>query len=134
VGRKDETGVRYPGGLETSSTSAVKPILDRSCVALPYGQGRASRPANPYRETTRTVNLTECDDVPGTTTGLGWDSAAASGTSPSSACGPGQKRHGNPLFQSRRSLIVGRVRARLDGLVEPGRIPIEDASRAPALN
>jgi hypothetical protein len=115
---KDETGLRYQGGVKNVEFwRDVKPILDRSCAAC-HTQKNGAKPAgNLVLDDDRTVNLPDNDDVPGTYYRLAMDFAGRFGHKPiiGSWRGANASRYVR-MFQSRRSLLVWKVYgARLDG-------------------
>ena len=115
---KDETGVRFEGSVKNVEYFRdVKPILDRSCVACHTTKGGSKPAGNLVLDDDKTVNLPDCDDVPGTYYRLAMDSAGRFGHKPviGSWRGANASRYIR-MFQSRRSLLTWKVYgARLDG-------------------
>ena len=115
---KDESGVRFADGVKNVEYFRdIKPILDRSCVACHTTKGGARPAGNLVLDDDKTVNLPDCDDVPGTYYRLAMDYAGRFGHKPiiGSWRGANASRYIR-MFQSRRSLIVWKVHgARLDG-------------------
>lgn len=114
----DETGVRYEAGVKNVEYFRdVKPILDRSCVACHTAKAGATPAAKLVLDDDKTVNLPDCDDVPGTYYRLAMDSAGRFGHKPiiGSWRGANASRYVR-MFQSRRSFLVWKIYgARLDG-------------------
>jgi hypothetical protein len=114
----DETGVRFQSGVkDVEYFRDVKPILDRSCAACHTNKNGAKPAGNLVLDDDKTVNLPDCDDVPGTYYRLAMDSAGRFGHKPiiGSWRGANASRYVR-MFQSRRSLLVWKVYgARLDG-------------------
>jgi hypothetical protein len=113
----DATGVKFTAGVaDVEYFRDVKPILDRSCVAC--HTAKSGKPAgNLVLDDDKTVNLPDCDDVPGTYYRLAMDGAGRFGHKPlvGGWKPPNASRYVR-MFQSRRSLLVWKVYgARLDG-------------------
>jgi hypothetical protein len=115
---KDESGVRFEAGVKNVEYFRdVKPILDRSCVACHTTKNGATPAAKLVLDDDKTVNLPDCDDVPGTYYRLAMDSAGRFGHKPiiGSWRGTNASRYIR-MFQSRRSLLIWKVFGeRLDG-------------------
>jgi hypothetical protein len=115
---KDETGVRFEAGVKNVEYFRdVKPILDRSCAACHTGKDASVPGGDLVLDDDRTVNLPDCDDVPGTYYRLAMDSAGRFGRKPITGAwrGANASRYVR-MFQSRRSLLIWKVYgARLDG-------------------
>lgn len=114
---KTESGLKVAAGVaDVEYFRDVKPILDRSCAAC--HTAKAGRPAgNLVLDDAKTVDLPDCDDVPGTYYRLAMDAAARFGHKPviGSWRPPNASRYVR-MFQSRRSLLVWKVFGRrLDG-------------------
>ncbi|HSQ55897.1 MAG TPA: hypothetical protein VLM40_09125, partial [Gemmata sp.] len=114
----DATGLRYQTGVKNVEYFRdVKPILDRSCVACHTDKSPQAPGGNLILDDDATVNLPDCDDVPGTFYRLAMDYAARFGNKPLA----GAWRHQNAsryirMFQSRRSLLIWKIFGeRLDG-------------------
>ena len=111
----DETGLKFAGAVtNVEYFRDVKPILDRSCAACHTG---ADAPAKLVLGDDKTINVADCDDVPGTYYRLAMDSAGRFGHKPlvSGWRGANASRYVR-MFQSRRSLLMWKVHgARLDG-------------------
>jgi hypothetical protein len=114
----DETGVRFKDGVKNVEYFRdVKPILDRSCAACHTTRNGATPAAKLVLDDDRTVNLPDCDDVPGTYYRLAMDGAGRFGHKPiiGSWRGANASRYVR-MFQSRRSLLVWKIYGeRLDG-------------------
>ena len=115
---KSETGLRFQSEVKNIEYFRdVKPILDRSCVACHTQKNGATPAAKLELDDDKTVNLPDCDDVPGTYYRLAMDSAGRFGHKPviGSWRGANASRYIR-MFQSRRSLLVWKVHGvRLDG-------------------
>jgi hypothetical protein len=112
---KNETGLRFEKGVKNVEFwHDVKPILERSCVACHTGNKAAG---NLVLDDFKTVNLPDCDDVPGTYYRLAMDYAARFGHKPVNGFWRGQNASRYVrMFQSRRSLLVWKIFGeRLDG-------------------
>ncbi|MBY0456899.1 MAG: hypothetical protein K2V38_06150 [Gemmataceae bacterium] len=113
---QDSTGLKYsPAVKSVEYFRDVKPILDRSCAACHTLKGDA--PAKLVLDDDKTVNLPDCDDVPGTYYRLAMDFAGRFGHKPiiGSWRGANASRYIR-MFQSRRSLLIWKVYGeRLDG-------------------
>jgi hypothetical protein len=114
---RDETGLRFQTGPKNVEYFRdIKPILDRSCAAC--HTAKDGKPAgNLVLDDDRTVNLPDCDDVPGTYYRLAMDYAGRFGHKPLTGAwrGANASRYVR-MFQSRRSLLVWKVFGeRLDG-------------------
>ncbi len=113
---KDETGVKFASGVKNVEYFRdVKPILDRSCAACHSVKGDAA--AKLVLDDHKTINVADCDDVPGTYYRLAMDGAGRFGHKPliNGWRGANASRYVR-MFQSRRSLLVWKVYgARLDG-------------------
>jgi hypothetical protein len=113
---KSETGLKFaPAVKNVEYFREVKPILDRSCAACHTLKGDA--PAKLVLDDHKTVNLPDCDDVPGTYYRLAMDAAGRFGHKPlvNGWRGANASRYVR-MFQSRRSLLIWKVfGARLDG-------------------
>jgi hypothetical protein len=114
----DSTGVRYQSGVKNVEFwRDVKPILDRSCAACHTQKNGATPAAKLVLDDDKTVNLPDCDDVPGTYYRLAMDFAGRFGHKPiiGSWRGANASRYVR-MFQSRRSLLVWKLYGeRLDG-------------------
>ena len=114
---KNETGLKTaPGVADVEYFRDVKPILDRSCVACHTAKGGQAA-GNLVLDDAKTVDLPDCDDVPGTYYRLAMDGAARFGHKPVTGSWrlPNASRYVR-MFQSRRSLLVWKVFGRrLDG-------------------
>jgi hypothetical protein len=115
---KDETGVAFAkGAKDVEFWRDVKPILERSCVACHTEKGGAKAAGNLVLDDIKTINVADCDDVPGTYYRLAMDFAARFGHKPVNGSwrGTNASRYIR-MFQSRRSLLVWKVYGeRLDG-------------------
>lgn len=113
---KSETGLKYASGVKNVEYFRdVKPILDRSCAACHTLKGDA--PAKLVLDDDRTINVADCDDVPGTYYRLAMDGAGRFGHKPlvNGWRGANASRYVR-MFQSRRSLLIWKVFGeRLDG-------------------
>jgi hypothetical protein len=95
----------------------VKPIFDRSCAVCHTNKNGATPAAKLVLDDDRTVDLPDCDDVPGTYYRLAMDFAGRFGHRPliGSWRGANASRYVR-MFQSRRSLLAWKVYGeRLDG-------------------
>jgi hypothetical protein len=115
---KGETGLRFAPGVKNMEFFCdVKPILDRSCAACHSQRDLRVAAANLDLDDDRTVNLPDCDDVPGTYYRLAMDFAGRFGHKP--LVGAWRNQNASRyvrMFQSRRSLLVWKVYGkRLDG-------------------
>jgi hypothetical protein len=115
---KDETGLRFQDGVKNVEYFRdVKPILDRSCASCHTNKNGATPAAKLVLDDDKTVNLPDCDDVPGTYYRLAMDFAGRFGHKPiiGSWRGANASRYVR-MFQSRRSLLIWKVHGeRLDG-------------------
>jgi hypothetical protein len=115
---KDETGVAFTSGAKNVEFwRDVKPILERSCAACHTSKNGAQPAGNLVLDDFKTVNVADCDDVPGTYYRLAMDFAARFGHKPVNGSwrGTNASRYVR-MFQSRRSLLVWKVYGeRLDG-------------------
>ncbi|MDY3554074.1 hypothetical protein R5W24_003191 [Gemmata sp. JC717] len=113
---KAETGLTFAAGVKNVEYFRdVKPILDRSCAACHTLKGDA--PAKLVLDDDKTINVADCDDVPGTYYRLAMDGAGRFGHKPlvGGWRGVNASRYVR-MFQSRRSLLIWKVfGARLDG-------------------
>jgi Hydrazine synthase alpha subunit middle domain len=114
---KDETGLAFATGVKNVEYFRdVKPILDRSCAAC--HTAKDGKPAgNLVLDDSKTVNLPDADDVPGTYYRLAMDYAGRFGHKPviGSWRGANASRYIR-MFQSRRSLLAWKIHGeRLDG-------------------
>lgn len=113
---KAETGLKYAQGVKNVEYFRdVKPILDRSCAACHALKGNA--PAKLVLDDDKTINVADCDDVPGTYYRLAMDGAGRFGHKPlvGGWRGTNASRYVR-MFQSRRSLLIWKVYGeRLDG-------------------
>lgn len=111
-----ETGLKFTAGVKNVEYFRdVKPILDRSCAACHTLNGDA--PAKLVLDDDKTINVADCDDVPGTYYRLAMDGAGRFGHKPlvNGWRGANASRYVR-MFQSRRSLLIWKVfGARLDG-------------------
>ena len=111
----DSTGLRYQMGVKNVEFwRDVKPILERSCAACHTG----AKPAGKLvLDDFQTVNLPDCDDVPGTYYRLAMDFAGRFGHKP--LIGSWRNQNASRyirMFQSRRSLLTWKIFGeRLDG-------------------
>lgn len=116
----DETGLKFASAVtNVEYFRDVKPILDRSCAAChtPGEPGASATGGNLVLNDDKTINVADCDDVPGTYYRLAMDNAGRFGHKPlvSGWRGANASRYVR-MFQSRRSLLVWKVHgARLDG-------------------
>jgi hypothetical protein len=114
---KDETGLTLAGGVKNVEFwRDVKPILERSCAAC--HTAKDGKPAgNLVLDDFKTVNLPDCDDVPGTYYRLAMDYAGRFGHKP--LVGAWRNQNASRyvrMFQSRRSLLTWKIFGeRLDG-------------------
>ena len=117
---KDQTGLAFASGVKNVEYFRdVKPILDRSCAAChKLGEPGASATGGNLRlDDHKTINVADCDDVPGTYYRLAMDGAGRFGHKPlvTGWRGANASRYVR-MFQSRRSLLIWKVfGARLDG-------------------
>jgi hypothetical protein len=111
------TGLRFQDGVKNVEFwRDVKPILERSCIAC--HTSKADKPAgNLVLDDFKTVNLPDCDDVPGAYYRLAMDYAGRFGHKPVIGAWRGQNASRYiRMFQSRRSLLVWKIFGeRLDG-------------------
>ncbi|VTR93469.1 Uncultured bacterium genome assembly Metasoil_fosmids_resub (Fragment) OS=uncultured bacterium PE=4 SV=1 [Gemmata massiliana] len=111
-----ESGLKFADGVKNVEYFRdVKPILDRSCAACHTLKGDAA--AKLVLDDHKTVNVADCDDVPGTYYRLAMDGAGRFGHKPliTGWRGANASRYVR-MFQSRRSLLIWKVYgARLDG-------------------
>ena len=103
-------GLRYEKGVKNVEYYRdVKPILDRSCVAC-HTQKNEQAAGDLVLDDSKTVDLPDADDVPGTYYRLAMDYAGRFGRPPLI----GSWRNANAsryirMFQSRRSLLIWKV-------------------------
>jgi hypothetical protein len=114
----DESGLRHsPSVTNVEYFRDIKPILKRSCFPCHSQRDLRIAASSLDLDDDKTVNLPDCDDVPGTYYRLAMDSAARFGKKPLA----GAWRNQNAsryirMFQSRRSLLVWKIYGeRLDG-------------------
>jgi hypothetical protein len=116
----ESTGLRFENGVKNVEFwRDVRPILERSCIACHSAgkPGASATGGNLVLDDFKTVNLPDCDDVPGAYYRLAMDSAGRFGHKPliGSWRGPNASRYIR-MFQSRRSLLIWKIFGqRLDG-------------------
>jgi hypothetical protein len=115
---KGESGLQFSAAVKNVEYFRdVKPILERSCAACHTTRNGAPPAAKLVLDDDKTVNLPDCDDVPGTYYRLAMDSAGRFGHKPiiGSWRGANASRYVR-MFQSRRSLLAWKIYGdRLDG-------------------